>query len=204
VNADQMEPCVSGADNPVSEASAVLAMLDPEVQRREILASYRRARGRFGMARLELGARLYLIRENRLWEGLASSWEEFLGAESLNPHAARQYINVARKFVFEMDLTQEVLEVISAAGVTALERAAKMITEDNKDEVIAVLTSLSERDAVQAILDIGAESKKTESSPSMMRVLKLLREYHELPPDLQQEFRGRLSGYQASRTGKSD
>jgi hypothetical protein len=90
------------AGMPAEELVRVTA-LDAQAQRAEILADYRRARMKFGLARLELGARLHLIQENGLWEGLAENWGTFLAEENINPHAARQYAAVAKKFVFELD-----------------------------------------------------------------------------------------------------
>jgi hypothetical protein len=63
----------------------------------------------------------------------------------------------------------------------------------NQAEVLEVLTSLSERDAVQRIIELGAAPpKEGEPSAADLRVLRLLREYMGLPSDLQSKFRERL------------
>lgn len=165
--------------------------LAKSAQAAAILGQYRRTRVDFGMARMRMGSYLYLIRENKLWQGQAENWEAFLAAENINTHAARQYINVARTFIFDMDLPQETLGRLSVAGISALEKAGKVISDDNREEVIAVLANLSERDAIQRIVELSSGEPTQPSQPSL-RVLKLLREFFEMPPDMQSEFLGKL------------
>lgn len=179
--------------------------LDEAAQSAVILRGYRAARVEFGLNRIHLGAHLHLIKDHRLWEGVAQSWDEFLAIENINPNAARQYINVAKKFVYELDLDDRTLAKLAMAGISALEKAGKVINEGNQDDVIAALTSLSERDAIQRILDISSDSDDPEK-PKVpgMRVLRILKEYHELPPDLQMDFRDRLQGSEQRRRRRND
>ena len=179
--------------------------LDEAAQSAVILRGYRAARVEFGLNRIHLGAHLHLIKDHRLWEGIAQSWDEFLAIENINPNAARQYINVAKKFVYELDLDDRTLAKLGMAGISALEKAGKVINEDNQEEVIAALTSLSERDAIQRIIDIssGADDPEKPKVPGM-RVLRILKEYHELPPDLQMDFRDRLHGSEQRRKRRKD
>ena len=181
------------------ELVALERLLDPEHQRAELLADFRRSRTRFGVARMELGARLHLAREHRLWEGVAESWESFLAAENINPNAARQYMTVARKFVLELQLPAPVLERLCAAGITALERAARAMTPDNQAKMVALLSVLPEGDAVQRIIELGArEAPSGESGAAELRVVRLVREYMQLPPDLQGRFRDRIAQRRAA------
>ena len=175
-------------------------MLDGDAQAVVILRGYRAVRASFGLNRIHLGAHLHLIREHKLWKGVAESWEEFLASENLNPNAARQYMNVAKKFVYEMDLDDELLAKLSTAGISALEKAGRVINDGNKEDILAALMSLSERDAIQRIIEISSAAQDKASQAPTLRVLKVLREYHDLPPDLQQEFRSRLHANEAART----
>lgn len=152
-----------------------------------ILAKYRSLRSDFGFVRLEMGSYLHLIRENALWKGLAENWEAFLAAENINAHAARQYITVAKKFILEMDLPEETLRKLAAAGITALEKASRVINQDNQAEIISALVDLSEKDAIQRIKALSSGVEPELGKPSLA-VLKLLREFHEMPPDMQMEF----------------
>ena len=152
------------------------------------------------MARMMLGALLCVVKQNRFWHGKAESWESYIATEGLNASAARQYIKVAKKFVYELQLDKATLRKVSMAGMTALEKAGHIITEQNKDAVIGLLTSLAERDAVQAIMELGATDKQeAKSNINSFRVLRLLKEYFELPPDQQIEFRGSLNAAEKTR-----
>lgn len=162
------------------------------------MGRYAKVRMDFGVDRMQLGACLHLIKEHSLWRGRADSWEAFLADENLNPNAARQYIKVARKFIFDLDLPQETLRKLAAAGISALEKAAHVITAENQDAIIGSLTALSERDAVQRIIELSAQSDPAPHLPTI-RVLALLRQYHDLPPDLQLEFKQRLQGKSEQR-----
>lgn len=173
--------------------------LDEEAQAAVILRGYRAVRHDFGLNRIKLGAHLHLIKEHKLWKGLAETWEEFLATENINPNAARQYVSVAKKFVYELDLDDQILMKLGMAGISALEKAGRVINESNKDEMIAALTSLSERDAIQRIIEISSGVESTNPQLPTFTVLKILKEYHGLPPDLQMDFRSRLGAHEDAR-----
>lgn len=163
-----------------------------------ILAQYKNARVEFGMSRLRMGSFLCLIRDNKLWQGQAENWEAFLADQNINVHAARQYISVAKTFIFEMDLPEETLARLSVAGISALEKASKVINESNREEVVAVLAGLSEKDAMQRIIELSTGEQPQADKPSL-KVLRLLKEFYEMPPDLQMEFIGKVDGNRRSR-----
>lgn len=158
-----------------------------------VLSQYRSARLNFGRDRIHLGSYLHLIKEQKLWKGLALSWDEFLASENINPHAARQYINVAKKFIFELNVDEVSLSKLSIAGISALEKAAKIINDENKDEVIGALTALSEKDAIQRILELTSDGDSNTDKPTL-RVVRMLRDFYEMPPDLQIEFMNKIQG----------
>lgn len=178
-----------------------MQILDEEAQKALILRQYNALRVDFGLNRIHLGAHLHLIRENQLWKGIAESWEAFLSGENINANAARQYMAVAKKFVYELNLDEDTLRKLSQAGITALEKAGRVINDGNKAEILSTLMSLSERDAIQRIIEIssGVEDKKPEQAS--MPVLRILRQYYELPPDMQSDFRRRLTGELKKRDG---
>lgn len=180
-----------------------MLQLDEQAQASVVLRRYRAVRVEFGLNRIQLGAHLHLIKDHKLWQGIAESWDEFLASENINPNAARQYINVAKKFVFDLDLDDATLRKLSMAGISALEKAGKVINQSNQDDVIAALTSLSERDAVQRIIDISSQAANSDTpSTSEMRVLRILKEYYDLPPDMQNDFRERLHVNQNNRLSR--
>jgi hypothetical protein len=157
-----------------------------------VLDEYRLARMHFGLSRIKMGSYLHLIQENKLWRGRAESWSAFLAAENLQPNAIRQYINVARTYVFELDLPDNVLAKLSLAGISAMEKAGKIINDSNKEEVISALTTLAEKDAVQRIIELSASAAVSGPPSTEMRVLRLLKEFYGLPPDMQSDFKDKL------------
>lgn len=158
-----------------------------------ILAQYRKSRLEFGMIRMRMGSYLTLIKDNKLWRGVAENWETFLASENLNVHAARQYMAVARKYIFDMDLSEETLGKLSMAGIGALEKAGKVINDENQADLIDVLTNLSEKDAIQRIIEMSGNDDSISDKPTL-RVLRMLREFYEMPPDLQVDFLGKVAG----------
>lgn len=167
--------------------------LAQSAQAMAILGQYRKSRLEFGMVRMRMGSYLTLIKDNKLWRGVAENWESFLAAENLNVHAARQYMAVARKYIFDMDLPEETLGKLSMAGIGALEKAGKVINDENQSDMIDVLTSLSEKDAIQRIIEMSGEDESSSDKPTL-RVLKMLRDFYDMPPDLQVDFLGKVAG----------
>lgn len=167
------------------------SQLSEDEQARAIQVGFRQARSKFGLARIELGSYLYTMRKNKLFLGMAENWDQFLAQENINPNAARQYANVAEKFIFELNVSEELLSRLALAGITALEKAGRIINERNKEEVLGALTELGEKDAIQRLIEMssGDEPKPEKAT---MRVLALLREFNSMPPDLQHEFRTRI------------
>ena len=102
-------------------------------------------------------------------------------------------MGVAKKFVFEMDLPSDVLAKMSLAGMTALEKAATTMTEANQHEIVAVLSTLAERDAVQRLIELSCEDEEPTKNKPSLRVLRILKEFSELPPDMQQEVRDKIA-----------
>ena len=175
----------------------------PEAEEEEsnfdIMKQFWDARMHFGLSRIKLGSYLHLIKTHRLWKGFAESWEGFLAKENVNPNAARQYMAVSKKFVFELDLPQQTLSKLSLAGITALEKAANTMSKENQEEVIAILDTLAERDAIQQLMEMAKEDDTVKDKPSL-RVLSILKQISELPPDMQQQVKEKLAMGDKRRT----
>lgn len=165
----------------------------------DMLKRFWEARKEFGLSRIKMGAFLHLIKDHQMWRGVAGSWEGFLAQENVNSNAARQYIAVAKRFVFELDLPEKTLAKLSLAGITALEKAATTMTPENQIEVIAILNDLTERDAIQRMMELSKEDEPVKDKPSL-RVLSILKQFSELPPDMQQQVKEKIMGNEKRRT----
>lgn len=174
--------------NPAPVGSAEAA---EEESNYDIMKRFWKARTEFGLSRIQMGAFLHMIKTHRLWTGYAENWDSFLAKENVNPNAARQYMSVAKKFVFELDLPQQTLAKLSLAGITALEKAANTMSKENQEEVIAILDTLAERDAIQQLMELAKEDEPVKDKPSL-RVLSILKQIYELPPDMQQQVKEKL------------
>ena len=141
-------------------------------------------RRQFGMVRIEMGALLSQIQKRKAWEGRASSFGDFLEAERINRTAASDYMRIADKFFFELRLSETQLFKLADANMNVLVLAAKVITEENKDEILNILETLSERDAKQVLLEMVDETEPlSEKPPRSDRVTKAINIYRNLPDD---------------------
>lgn len=144
----------------------------------------------FGMARFELGTLLEVFRSNEtLWHGKASSFNAFLEEERIQANGAYQFMRVAKKFVLELGLSDAELSELACVNFRILDMAAKIITPENKDEVMALVLALGERDARVALaemvdFELGQKQQETVSTP----VKSLVRKFRDLADDHRLEF----------------
>jgi len=144
----------------------------------------------FGLARFELGTLLEVFRSNEdLWKGKSSSFNGFLEEERIQANGAYQFMRVAKKFVLELGLTDAELSEFACVNFRILDMASKIITPQNKDEVLALLVVLGERDARVALSEfLEPEPSTPEKTPVSAPVKSLVRRYRELPDDYRIEF----------------
>lgn len=115
---------------------------------------YRQLKGaqmRMNAARLEMGGLLELIRRDELWQGKAESFQDFLEEERITRTSAYQYMRVMRKIYFELDLSDVEMAMLSVANMRVLDEACKIMTRENKDQLISMLITLSAEDALSEI-----------------------------------------------------
>lgn len=157
----------------------------------------KKSQRKFGLARFELGVILETVKTKELWRGKAESFKAYLEQERLNGRACNQYMRVARKLFFELQLTDEDFDRLADVGMGTLDTACRVITPGNKEEVINMLTILSERDAQFELEVIEAEKvahcETTDKiSPYDRRLQKVFSEYFALPDDLRMDFKDRM------------
>lgn len=155
-----------------------------------------------GLARLELGTLLEVFKNNdSLWRGRAESFNGFLEEERISADGARQFMRIAKKYVLELGLSDEILAELACVNFRILDMAAKVITTENKEEVLAMVIALGERDARVALAELGEEVTGTKHEAGMPKeVSSLLRRFRALPDDLRATF---LSQFR-HRPGRGD
>lgn len=156
------------------------------------------AQRKFGLARLQLGVLLEHIKTTEAWKGRAASFGAFLEEERFNDSAAYQYMRVARKMFFELQMTEKEFEEIATCNMEVLDLACQVIDHENKDEVLSILAVLSKRDARQVLLEmvdaLNLDPKKPQKSREVNRVLRM---FKNLPDDQRIEF---LTSFAKKRT----
>lgn len=144
----------------------------------------------FGLARFELGTLLEVFRANdNLWKGRGQSFSSFLEEERIQANGAQQFMRVAKKFVLELGLSDTELAELACVNFRILDIAARIITPENKEEVMALVLALGERDAKVALAEMADPEQATSSASSVSSPVKsLMRRYRELPDDYRLEF----------------
>lgn len=96
----------------------------------------------------ELGARLYKIKEEKLWEGIYDNYTYFLDDAKINPSLASMLTAIHKKYVIEGNMTQkalvgigysnlyEAIPLIESEGIeTTMAKARTLTRSEIKDEV---------------------------------------------------------------------
>ena len=144
----------------------------------------------FGLARFELGTLLEVFRSNEtLWKGRGETFNSFLEEERIQANGAYQFMRVAKKFVLELGLSDSELAELACINFRILDIAAKIITPENKEEVMALILALGERDAKVALAEMSAPEQSGSATPAVSQPVKsLMRRYRDLPDDYRIEF----------------
>lgn len=143
----------------------------------------------FGLVRLKIGALLIAVKDKELWRGRARSFMEYLDDEKIKRSAARQYMKVAEKLLLELKLSDSEIRSLSKCSMTTLVKACERMDKTNKDEIIALLETLSDKDAKHVLDDFEAHQKPLtaeQSHPPQIR--KMVTGYYDLPQDLRMSF----------------
>lgn len=143
-----------------------------------------------GMARFELGTLLEVFKNNEsLWRGRAESFHSFLEEERISADGARQFMRVAKKYVLELGLSDDILAELACVNFRILDLAAKVITTKNKDEVLSIIIALGERDARVALEELADAPCGNNGENGMPKqVNALMRRFRALPDDLRVTF----------------
>lgn len=156
------------------------------------------ARDRYGMSRFELGLLFLTVQEQDLWQGKAGSFWEYCDDFRLNRSAVRSYMRVARKFLVDLKLSNELVQRLCSCNMTVLERAAAMINEENALDVIEAVIALHQRDALALLDEMAPDSAPASRTDD---VAKLFSRFLELPDDRRIDFVHRLNHRGSKNSG---
>ena len=155
----------------------------------------KRTQRTLGMARFELGTLLEVFRTNdKLWGGRAETFRSFLEEERIQADGAKQFMRVAKKYVLDLRLDEDTLGELACVNFRILDLAAKIITPENHEGVLAMVLALGERDARVALAELADGDNTSQSAHQMNRdVWSLLRRFRDLPDDQRSEFMVQLT-----------
>lgn len=97
---------------------------------------------------LELGARLYKIKEEKLWEGSYDSFYEFLDAAHVNPSMATMLTKVHQFYVVEGKQKPEQLKSI---GYSNLYQAIPLIERDGIEGAVVKAETLTRSEIIDEV-----------------------------------------------------
>lgn len=140
-----------------------------------------------GLSRIQMGAILCALEDTDGWQGKSSAgtFQRFIVEEGIEPKAARQYMQVARKFVFEMQLSFADLRSIAHASMRSLVEASRVATVANLPAVFDILQTLPRPEAIEALRDLAGAAPVAEPtqdragrsvSPPVNRIMNALGE----------------------------
>lgn len=175
-------------ESPVRAATNALATITH--------SKIRQVRAVFGLSRLQLGALLCQVHDHELWHGRARSFAEYLEAEHINISAAYQFMRVARRFVLELQLSEERLGTLATASMRVLDKAARVANSENIDDIVAIVTVLHDRDAVAFLVEMKRDELGDDAVPrTASAVTSLLNRFRAMTDDARIEFLQRLSDH---------
>lgn len=110
---------------------------------------------------IELGARLLNIRDNLIYEGQWSSFDEYLVEMNLNKGTASKLINIYKTFVVQFNIPKK--EIVEAGGWTKLWQTIPII--ENKTDAEYWI----EQSKVLSSTDLGREIKERQTGVEMKK-----------------------------------
>lgn len=147
---------------------------------------------RYGMARFEMAILLEEVRTKELWKGKAETFAAFLEEERINESAAYQYMRVARKFFYEIKLSDKEFQNLACVNMRILDMAAKIINEENRNDVLDIIMALGERDARLSLSEM--QESEVEGGAARNVVSGFVRRYRQLPNELKMEALQQITG----------
>jgi len=113
----------------------------------DLYLTFQKIKKNIGMGIFAIGKLLYIFKSNGLWAGYAESWNEFIASEGFTAQRASMLLAVYEKYCIELSLPEKTLEEIATRDYTILYDLKDVISKDNLDEGIGVITTNGRQDA---------------------------------------------------------
>jgi hypothetical protein len=120
--------------------------MNPATYLRECIDLVRSIETRF----LELGARLYRIREKELWKDRYDSYQEFLDTAKVSPGNASILASIHRHYVVEGRITKEKL---AGVGYSNLYESIPLIERSGVNKALEIARTLTRAEIKQEVRD---------------------------------------------------
>lgn len=127
-------------------------------------------RRQIGISRLRLGALLCVLHDSEGWRGKTSAktFRAFLVEEGIEPKAYFQYMEVARRFVLELQCAKHQLEQLAGASMRALVLASRVVNDSNLNEVVDILAFQPRPEAMEALEALRAQQELKDQPGSAL------------------------------------
>lgn len=144
-----------------------------------LIHSVQNSRKILGIEKLKLGTVLCLIQENESWkeDTVSSTFRGWLKEQNIEPNSAFQYMKVAQKYICELNVSNEVISRLALVGMSVLEKSLSVVTSDNVEEVVGIMTSMPRAEAIEELesMEQGEESlTQIKTSKTALKVLRAI------------------------------
>lgn len=142
-----------------------------------------------GVEKLKLGAILSSLEKSDVWraETSATTFRRYLKELNLEPNAMFQYMGVANRLIHELNFTEDEIRRIASVSMRTLEVASRIINEENKQDILNIITSMPRAEAIEELECLGEGKKMFEEGVSKS-TRSLLRKMEDMSESSRIEF----------------
>lgn len=146
---------------------------------KSVIDAINESRQKLGSEKLKLGAYLCLAQESESWRdhSHAKTFRGWIKEIGMEPNSSFQYMKVAQKYINELQISEKQIEQLSLVGMSVLEKSLNIVTEENLQEVINIVTSMPRAEALEELesMQEGLQSKiELKTSREALRVLRAI------------------------------
>lgn len=122
----------------------------------------------------ELGARLYKIKEEKLWDGIYDNYTEFLDDAKINPSLASMLTAIHRTYVIENNVAQDSLAGI---GYSNLYEAIPLVESDGIEGTLAKVRTLTRSEIKDEVREEKHGEHQHELGPERWAMCQICKKF---------------------------